>query len=38
MITEEWSEKSKVADFEDGERGYKSRNVHSLQKLEKPRK
>lgn len=32
MITEEWSEKSKVAGFEDGERGYQSRNVGGLQK------
>lgn len=32
MITEEWSEESKVAGFEDGERGYKSRNAGGLQK------
>lgn len=37
VITEEWSEKSNVAGFEDEGRGYELRNVGGHQKPEKTR-
>lgn len=38
VITERESEKSSVPGFEDGGRGYESRNVGDLWKLEKTKK
>lgn len=38
VITEEWVERSNDGSFEDGGRGYESRNVSGLQKLAKARK